>query len=234
MSRIRDMARPIPELERAYADRTPVEVEPPPLGLDIAARIAAVDQVKLRADRLARLRAELAKRDFAGALLSDPMNIRYATGTRNMAVWTMHAPGRYAFVATDGPVVLFEFGATKHVSRGVETVDAMRTSTPWFYFLCGPRVEEKAQVWAEEVASLVRRHGGGNARLAVDRCEPWGAELLECHHTCCMSGSPFTTSRRRWSRRGSSRPRRRSSAFGSRWTSATSPSSASAGRCAPA
>ena len=178
MSRIRDMARPIPELERAYADGTPVEVEPPPLGLDIAARIAAVNQVKLRADRLARLRAELAKRDFAGALLSDPMNIRYATGTRNMAVWTMHAPGRYAFVATDGPVVLFEFGATKHVSRGVETVDEMRTSTPWFYFLCGPRVEEKAQVWAEEVASLVRRHGGGNARLAVDRCEPWGAERL--------------------------------------------------------
>jgi hypothetical protein len=40
------------------------------------------------------LRTELAKRDFAGALLADPINIRYATGTRNMAVWTMHAPGR--------------------------------------------------------------------------------------------------------------------------------------------
>ena len=39
--------------------------------------------------------------DYAGALLSDPMNIRYATGARNMAVWTMHGPGRYAFVATE-------------------------------------------------------------------------------------------------------------------------------------
>jgi Xaa-Pro aminopeptidase len=64
------------------------------------------------------------------------------------------------------------------VSAGIEIVDEMRTSTPWFYFLCGPRVDEKAQVWAEEVASLVERYGGRNRRLAVDRCEPWGAQRL--------------------------------------------------------
>lgn len=176
MSRILDMARSTGNRQAAAEERGTAEIRP--LGLDIAARIAEVDQVRLRSDRLARLRDELKKRDFAGALLSDPMNIRYATGTRNMAVWTMHAPGRYAFVATEGPVVLFEFGTSKHVNAGIETVDEMRTSTPWFYFLCGPRVDEKAQVWAEEVASLVERYGGRNRRLAVDRCEPWGAQRL--------------------------------------------------------
>jgi Xaa-Pro aminopeptidase len=95
-----------------------------------------------------------------------------------MAVWTLHSPGRYAFVATEGPVVLFEFGTTRHVTRGSPVVDEERTSTPWFYFLCGPRVDEKASLWAEEVVSLVEEHGGGNRRLAVDRCEPWGAEKL--------------------------------------------------------
>jgi Xaa-Pro aminopeptidase len=161
---------------RSDARATPLEV--PPLGLDLPARIAEVDEVKLRRDRLVRFRAELVKRDYAGALLSDPINIRYATGARNMAVWTMHAPGRYAFVATEGPVVLFEFASSRHLSDKIETIDELRDSTPWFYFLCGPRVEEKAAVWAEEVAGLVERYGGRNRRLAIDRCEPWGAERL--------------------------------------------------------
>ena len=121
-------------------------VEPLPLALDMPARLAEINQDELVRGRLARLRRGLAKADVAGALLSDPMNIRYATGTRNMSVWTMHGPGRYAFVSTDGPVVLFEFASSKHVSRGSPVVSEQRGSTPWFYFLCGPRVDEKAQI----------------------------------------------------------------------------------------
>ena len=34
-------------------------------------------------------------------------------------------------------------------------------------------------MWAEEVASLIARTGGGNRSLAVDRCEPWGAHRLQ-------------------------------------------------------
>jgi len=170
-SRIRQMARSVgtggvPQWQGA------------PLGLDIKARIAEIDTPALDRYRLARLRAELVAADVAGALLADPMNIRYATGTRNMAVWTMHAPGRYAFVATEGPVVLFEFGASKHVSAGSSVIDETRNSTRWFYFLAGPRVAEKTAIWAKGVADLVTRHGGGNRRLAIDRCEPWGAALL--------------------------------------------------------
>ncbi|MGH7056805.1 MAG: M24 family metallopeptidase, partial [Acetobacteraceae bacterium] len=33
-------------------------------------------------------------------------------------------------------------------------------------------------IWADEVASLLTRHGGANRRLAIDRCEPGGAERL--------------------------------------------------------
>lgn len=161
-------------LQSATAD---VAGAPP---LDVAGRIAAIDQARLRQDRLYRLRQQLARHDYAGALLADPINIRYATGTRNMAVWTTHAPGRYALVLTDGPVVMFEFGTSRHVSAGFDTIDELRTSTPWFYFLAGPRVEEKAQAWAAEIAGLLQRHAGANRRLAVDRCEPWGAERLAC------------------------------------------------------
>ncbi len=172
--RIRAMARS-PEREGTRAWQAA------PLGFDLAARMAEIDQVALRAWRLQRLRAELRNREYAGAVLSDPINIRYATGTRNMAVWTMHAPGRYAFVATEGPVVLFDFSATKFLHDGCETIDELRTSTPWFFFIAGPRVEEKAALWAEEVASLVTQHGGDNRRLAIDRCEPAGTARLLAH-----------------------------------------------------
>jgi Xaa-Pro aminopeptidase len=149
-----------------------------PLGIDIETRLNEIDQTRMRHERLGKLRSELAKRDYAAALLFDPINIRYATGSRNMAVWTLHAPGRYAFVPVDGPVVLFEFGTSKHVSRGLDTVDETRTSTPWFHFLSGPRTAEKTAVWAREIVALMRAHGRSNQRLAIDRCEPWGARLL--------------------------------------------------------
>lgn len=148
------------------------------LSIDMPARLAAIDEVRLRFDRLAKLRAELVKHNYGAALLADPMNIRYATGSRNMAVWTLHAPGRYVFVPVEGPVVLFEYGTSRHVSEGLETVDEIRTSVPWFYFMAGPRTQEKAALWARDIIDLMRLHGGSDMRLAVDRCEPWGAQHL--------------------------------------------------------
>jgi Xaa-Pro aminopeptidase len=150
----------------------------PALDLDIAGAIAAIDQRKLRGWRLDRVRAELKRRDYMGCLLADPINIRYATGSRNMQVWTLHAPARWAFVPVEGPVVLYEFMSSKHVNDGIETIDEIRPSTPFIYFLAGPRSAEKAALWAQEIADMVRRHGGGNNRLAIDRCEPMGAFRL--------------------------------------------------------
>jgi len=152
-----------------------------PIDAAVMARMAEIDQDRLIRYRLGRLRAELRKRDYAGAVLSDPMNLRYATGTRNMAVWTAHAPGRYAFVATDGPVILFEFTSSRHVTDGSPVVDEVRPCTPWIYFLAGPRTEEKAHLWADEIESLLRQYGGNNRRLAVDRCDPLGAMRLLQH-----------------------------------------------------
>ena len=173
MSRIQNSA-----LSRSPRQTPPQAVAPAPLGLDLGTRTGLIDEPKMRRDRLKRLRAELAKWDYAGALLSDPMNIRYATGARNMAVWTMHAPGRYVFVATDGPVILFEFGTCFHLNDDLETVDEIRAGISWFYFMAGPRVAEKTALWAADVIGLMQEHGRSNRRLAIDRCEPWGAQRL--------------------------------------------------------
>ena len=136
---------------------------------------AAIDRARLRRYRLERIRAELRARDYAGVVLADAINLRYATDSRNMQIWTLRNPARYAFIPTEGPVVMFEFAGCHHLSQGIETIDEIRTATGWFYFTSGPRVPERAHKWAAELADLVRRHGGGNRRLAVDRVNPEGA-----------------------------------------------------------
>lgn len=148
------------------------------LAVDVPGRLSEIDLTGMHADRLARVREQLVLHDYGAAVLSDPMNIRYATGTRNMQVWTMHGPGRYVFVPVDGPVVLFEFGASRHLSEGAETIDEVRTSTPAFFFLAGPRMAEKVELWARSIIDLMGEHGGPDQRLAIDRCEPWHARHL--------------------------------------------------------
>lgn len=132
----------------------------------------------LREYRLSRVREKLQEFDVAGIVLFDPVNIRYATGARNMQVWTLHNPSRYAFVATDGPVILFDFHGARHLAEGLETLNEFRDAICWFYFTNGPRVAEMAKRWADEIAGLVKQHGGGNRRLAADRIDPAGVAAL--------------------------------------------------------
>jgi Xaa-Pro dipeptidase len=136
--------------------------------------IVAIDRARLRRYRLERIRAELRARDYAGVVFGDAINLRYATDSRNMQIWTLRNPARYVFIPTEGPVVMFEFAGCHHLSQGIETIDEIRTATGWFYFTSGPRVPERARKWAAELADLVRQHGGGNRRLAVDRVNPEG------------------------------------------------------------
>lgn len=140
---------------------------------------AGIDMRRLRAYRLGRVREQLKKRDYGACLLYDPVNIRYATGTRNMQVWTLHNAARYAFVPAEGGIVLFDFHGCEHLTQGLETIAEVRPTTTWFFFNNGSRLYERAKLWAAEIADLMRERCGGNNRLALDHCDPPGARALE-------------------------------------------------------
>src|SRR3546814_17695729 len=76
------------------------------------------------------------------------------------------------------PIWLFAFHNCAHLSDGNETVAEVRPAVSWFYFAAGSRCRELAARWAAEIAELVGRHGGGNRRLAIDKCEPLGIAAL--------------------------------------------------------
>ena len=130
-----------------------------------------IDETAVRRYRLDRVRSLAAREDVAAVLLFDPINIRYANGSRNMQVWTMHNFCRYALILTAGPSVMFELPTGMHLLDGLETIDEVRTAWSTDYFVTGYRAAEIAANWASEIGDLVRQHGGGNRRLAVDRLD---------------------------------------------------------------
>ncbi|MEO1193958.1 MAG: Xaa-Pro peptidase family protein [Pseudomonadota bacterium] len=129
---------------------------------------AQIDMLALRAYRLARVQAELRRLDVAGVLLADPVNIRYASGVRNMQNWALHSTYRQAFVPTEGKVVAFEYKGSEHLARDLETVAEVRPAVP--LFRAGQRgdlADPRIAAWAAQIAEVSRAAGGN--RIAIDR-----------------------------------------------------------------
>lgn len=133
----------------------------------------------MREFRLQRLCAELQKNDYGGIILFDPLNIRYATDTSNMQLWTTHNPARACFVSADGYMVLWDFHNCDHLSTHLPLVKELRSGASFFYFESAYRAGEHASLFAKSVDDLMREHAGDNRRLAVDKIEIAGLRALE-------------------------------------------------------
>lgn len=162
-------------------DNDRIEIGPTELAFAewAALGLTAPNLERMRETRLQRLCGELRKRDYAAALLFDPLNIRYATDSSNMHLWIAHNPARAAFVSADGYVVLWDFHGCDHLSAHLPLINEIRHGAGFFYFLAGDQEEEQAAVFAGQVEELLRQHGGGNRRLAVDKIEVAGFRALD-------------------------------------------------------
>ena len=133
---------------------------------------------RVREYRLRRVQQQLRLQHVPAIIMYDPVNIRYATDTSNMQVWTGRNPTRYVVVFADGPVVAFEFHNCEHVWNDVTIKAEIRGSTCWNYFNAGPEAASKARQWAREIADLLREHAPSEKRIAVDRLDPEGTYAL--------------------------------------------------------
>lgn len=144
-----------------------------------AAGLESPNVETIRQYRLSRVRQQLTNASLDGILLYDPLNIRYATDTTNMSLWTAHNQVRYAYIPTEGPVVLFEFSHGEFLATHSGVVDEIRAGTSFLYFYAGQRVEEITGRWADEIVELVTEHSGGDRRIAVDQIDLDAARALE-------------------------------------------------------
>ena len=126
------------------------------------------------AHALARTRASLRRHDIAAALLVDPVNVRYASGTSTMPVWTMHSIDRYLLVPVEGEPVLWEYSSAPPdlVSPypGLET----RPATSWSVFGFGERAGGRAALFAADVVGVLRDRGISGDRIGIDRLDAYG------------------------------------------------------------
>ena len=137
-----------------------------------------IDMGAVRAFRLGRVRKQMTRYGVDACLLFDPVNIRYASGSRNMQVFSARNPARYLFVALDGPVILYEFAGCFHLSADLETIDEIRPATTASYVAAGDDIAAREQAWARQIASVIREHCGAGATVGIERVNAGAAMAL--------------------------------------------------------
>lgn len=146
--------------------------------LDRAPEGEGIDLAAVRAYRQGRVRAQMARYGVDAVILSDPVNIRYATGTRNMQVFSQrNAASRYLLLTQDR-AILFEFTGCLHLADGVETVDEVRPAKTASFVAAGPHIAERERAWAAEMADLIGELAGRGATVGLERLNAGAAIAL--------------------------------------------------------
>jgi len=137
--------------------------------LDRAPESEGIDLKAVRQYRQSRLRGEMARYGVDVLILSDPINIRYATGTRNMQVFCQrNSPSRYLLL-TASRSILFEFTGCLHLADGYETVDQVRPARTASFVAAGPDIAGREQSWANEMADIIKELVGVGATVGLER-----------------------------------------------------------------
>ncbi len=157
-----------------------------------AAGLELPDLPAMRHYRWRRLVDGIVARDYGALVLFDPLNIRYATDSTNMQLWNTHNPFRALIVCADGHMVIWDYKNSPFLTSYNPLVREARSGADFFYFDSGDGAGAKAAVWAGQVLDLVREHGGGNRRIAVDKIMLHGLRALEARGFEVMEGEELT------------------------------------------
>lgn len=144
-----------------------------------AAGLEAPNMPEVRKYRHARIVAELNKRDYGAILMTDPLNIRYATDSTNMQLWNTHNPFRACVVFADGHMILWDYKNSPFLADHNPLVSEVRSGASMFYFANGDKVEEAADSFIGELEGLMAKHAGANRRMGVDKIMIAGLRALE-------------------------------------------------------
>ena len=157
-----------------------------------AAGLILPNLANMRAYRLQRLVEAVNKRGYAGVLMFDPLNIRYATDSTNMQLWNTHNPFRACLVCADGYMVLWDYKNAPFLADFNPLVREKRSGASMFYFSTGDKGEDAADSFTAEVRDLLREHAGDNKKLAVDKIMVSGLRALEALDIEVLEGEEVT------------------------------------------
>ncbi len=146
----------------------------------------------MRHYRWERLTKHITDRNYAGLLMFDPLNIRYATDSTNMQLWNTHNPFRALLLCADGYMVIWDYKNSPFASAFNSLVREARSGADLFYFDRGDKIDVAADAFSNEVRLLLHDHAPGNMRLAVDKPMVHGLRALEAQGFTIMDGEEVT------------------------------------------
>ncbi|MEL7164961.1 MAG: dimethylsulfonioproprionate lyase DddP [Pseudomonadota bacterium] len=157
-----------------------------------AAGLSLPNLEAMRTFRWQRLTQHIVDRGYAGLLMFDPLNIRYATDSTNMQLWNTHNPFRAVLLCADGYMVIWDYKNAPFLSSFNPLVREVRSGADLFYFDRGDKVDVAADAFANEVRTLCAEHAPGEMRLAVDKPMVHGLRALEAQGFTVMDGEEVT------------------------------------------
>ncbi len=195
----RDSRKIDPSRGAVTGDNTPndqdrIEIGPTQLAYAEWANAGLVlpDLQEMRRFRWARLTQAIQARGYAGLLLFDPLNIRYATDSTNMQLWNTHNPFRAVLLCADGYMVMWDYKNAPFLSQFNPLVREVRSGADLFYFDRGDKIDVAADQFSNEVRILIEEHAGQNHRLAIDKIMVHGLRALEAQDLKIMEGEELT------------------------------------------
>ncbi|MEM9579144.1 MAG: Xaa-Pro peptidase family protein [Pseudomonadota bacterium] len=135
-----------------------------------------IDFERLMTYRLGRIRRELRRRNLPACVLISPVSLRYAADIRLWPLFQAHVPMGYLFVAAEGPVVSFGAGDSTNPA-GYSVVTEKRPARSLDYFSGGPRMQEDAGLFAQELTALLAEVTD-ETRIAVEYVNPSATQAL--------------------------------------------------------
>ncbi|MEY1555142.1 dimethylsulfonioproprionate lyase DddP [Yoonia sp. R2331] len=175
-------------------DQDRVEIGPTQLAFAewAAAGLQLPDLPGMRAYRHQRLVDAVNQREWGGILMTDPLNIRYATDSTNMQLWNTHNPFRALLVCADGYMVMWDYKNGMFLSKFNPLVREQRTGADLFYFDRGDQIKPAADDLTAQIRDLLVEHAGGNLTLGVDKIMIHGLRSLEERGMTVMPGEELT------------------------------------------
>ena len=147
--------------------------------------------------RQARLRDAMRDASVPALLVLDSVNIQYATGARNMTIFSTRTPARYLLLIAEGPAILYEYFGCEHLAQDLPTLQNVRPARGLCHVSSGGDPSGQAAAMAAEIASVLREQGVAPERLAVDRFPLAATDALRAEGLRLVDADPLFAAARR-------------------------------------
>jgi Xaa-Pro aminopeptidase len=134
------------------------------------------DVVRLRRERLHKLQRAMAEHGVGALLLTNPVNVRYATGVAVMDLWTAVNLARYAVVPVEGEPHLFEYGKSLFIAQSI--LPSAKAAMALQFRFSQHEVDRIATGWAKEIKDILTQKGLQGSKLGYDVLDFYGHKAL--------------------------------------------------------